>query len=121
MWKFLLQIICAIRFLMSLAFQKAKNYQNLTTESGSNQWFSLLQEKVVIQAVCQRTRTVSIKARYREGYGYLGKVRKFQQAQTNPAVFCFGPHSKCNTLKTLQSVRYEYHIGHDLHSYNSNE
>ena len=42
---------------VSLAFQKTKNYQNLTTESGSKQWFSLLQEKVVIQAV-------SIKARF---------------------------------------------------------
>ena len=43
---------CAIRFLMSKAFQKAKYYQNLTTERGSKQRFSLLQEKVVIQAVC---------------------------------------------------------------------
>ena len=70
---------------MSKAFKKAKFYQNLTSGRGSKQRFSLLQEKVVIQAVCQRTRTVSIKARYREGYGYLGKVRKFQQPQTNPA------------------------------------
>ena len=30
---------------MSKVFQKAKNYQNLTTESGSKQRFSLLQEK----------------------------------------------------------------------------
>ena len=55
---------------MSWAFQKAKNYQNLTTESGSKQRFSLLQEKVVIQAVCLRTQAVSIRARfntYREG------------------------------------------------------
>ena len=36
---------CAIRFLMSQAFQKAKFYQNLTTESGSKQRFSLLREK----------------------------------------------------------------------------
>ena len=35
----------AIRFLKSKAFQKAKNYQNLTTESGSKQRLSLLQEK----------------------------------------------------------------------------
>ena len=55
---------CAIRFLESLAFQKAKNYQNLTTESGSKQRFSLLQEKTVIQAVCLRTQAVSIKARF---------------------------------------------------------
>ena len=48
---------CSIRFLMSKAFQKAKFYQNLTTESGSKQRFSLLQEKTVIQAV-------SIKARF---------------------------------------------------------
>ena len=54
---------CAISVLVSKAFQKAKNYQNLTTESGSKQRFSLLQEKVVIQAVCLRTQTVSIKAR----------------------------------------------------------
>ena len=61
---------CAIRFLMSWAFQKAKNYQNLTTERGAKQRFSLLQENVVIQAVCLRTQAVSIKARfntYREG------------------------------------------------------
>ena len=48
---------CAIRFLMSKAFQKAKFYQNLTSESGSKQRFNLLQEKAVIQAV-------SIKARF---------------------------------------------------------
>jgi len=36
---------CAIRFLMSKAFQKAKFYQNLTSASGSTQRFSLLQEK----------------------------------------------------------------------------
>ena len=55
---------CAIRFLMSLAFQKAKFYQNLTSESGSKHRFSLLQEKAVIQAVCLRTQAVSIKARF---------------------------------------------------------
>ena len=54
----------AIRFPMSKAFQKAKVYQNMTTESGSNQRFSLLQEKAVIQAVCLRTQAVSIKARF---------------------------------------------------------
>ena len=37
-------------------------YQNLTSESGSKQRFSLLQEKAVIQAVCLRTQAVSIKA-----------------------------------------------------------
>ena len=36
---------CAIRFLMSKAFQKAKIYQNLTTESESKRRLSLLQEK----------------------------------------------------------------------------
>ena len=54
---------CAIWFLMSKAFQKAKFYQNLTSGSGSKQRFSLLQEKAVIQAVCLRTQAVSIKAR----------------------------------------------------------
>ena len=61
---------CAIRFLMSRSFKKAKSYKNLRTESGPKQRFSLLQEKVVIQAVCLRTQAVSIKARfntYREG------------------------------------------------------
>ena len=56
--------ICAIRFLMFQAFQKAKNYPNLTTESGSKQRFSLLQEKAVIQAVCLRPQAVSNKARF---------------------------------------------------------
>jgi len=46
-----------MRFLMSEAFQKAKFYQNLISESGSKQRFSLLQAKAVIQAV-------SIKARF---------------------------------------------------------
>jgi len=55
---------CAISFLMSKAFQKAKFYQNLTSESGSKQRFSLLQEKAVIQAVSLRTQAVSIKARF---------------------------------------------------------
>ena len=54
---------CAIRFLMSKAFQEAKLYQKLTSESGSKQRFSLLQEKVVNQEVCLRTQAVSIKAR----------------------------------------------------------
>ena len=46
----------------------AKNYQNLTTESGSKQRFSLLREK-------------SIKARFRTGK-FFGKVGKCQQPQT---------------------------------------
>ena len=59
-----LQKICAIRFLMSKAFQKAKFYQNLISGSGSKQRFSLLQAKAVILAVCLRTQAVSIKARF---------------------------------------------------------
>ena len=55
---------CAIRFLMSKAFQKAKFYQNLTSGSGSKQRFSLLHEKAVIQAVYLGTQAVSIKARF---------------------------------------------------------
>ena len=51
--------------MQSEAFKKAKNYQNLTTESGSKERFSLLQEKVVIQAVYLRTQAVSIKAGFR--------------------------------------------------------
>ena len=46
------------------AFQKAKHYENLTTESGSKQRFSMLQEKVVIQAVCLGAQAVSIKVRF---------------------------------------------------------
>ena len=49
---------CAIRFLMSKAFQKAKFYLNLTSGSGSKLRFSLLQEKTVIP------QAVSIKARF---------------------------------------------------------
>ena len=48
---------------MSKAFQKAKNYQNLTTKNGLKQRVSLSQEKVAIQAVCLRTQAISIKAR----------------------------------------------------------
>ena len=44
--------------------KKLKFYQNLTSESGSKQRFSLIQEKAVIQAVCLRTQAVSIKARF---------------------------------------------------------
>ena len=56
----------AICFLMSWAFKKkTKNHQNLTTESGSKQKFSLLQEKVVIQAVCLQTQAACIKPSYR--------------------------------------------------------
>ena len=51
-------------FLMPKAFKKAKFYQNLTSESGSKQRFSLLKAKAVIQAVCLRTQAVSIKARF---------------------------------------------------------
>ena len=46
------------------AFQKAKSYQNLTTESGSKQRFSLLHEKAVIHVVCLRTQSVSKKAQF---------------------------------------------------------
>ena len=62
--QFFLRKTCAIRFLMSKTFQKAKFYQNLTSGSGSKQRFSLLQAKAVIQAVCLRTQAVSIKARF---------------------------------------------------------
>ena len=52
-------------FLYVKGFPKIKKkYQNLTTESESKQRFSLLQEKVVIQAVCLRTQAVSIKAQF---------------------------------------------------------
>ena len=51
-------------FFAKKAFQKAKFYQNLTSESGSKQRFSFLQEKAVIQAVCLRTQAVSIKAQF---------------------------------------------------------
>ena len=39
-------------------------YKNLTTKVGQNKDLVLLQEKVVIQAVCVRTQAVSIKARF---------------------------------------------------------
>ena len=62
--QFFFRKTCAIRFLMSYAFQKAKFYQNLTSESGSKQRFSLLQKKAVIHAVGLRTQAVSFKARF---------------------------------------------------------
>ena len=57
---------------MSKAFQKTKFYQNLKSESGSKQRFSLLQEKAVIQAVCLRTQAVSIKPGFRPKERALG-------------------------------------------------
>ena len=43
-------------------------FQNLTTESGSKQRFSLLQEKVIIQVQGQvMTQGVSIKALFQKG------------------------------------------------------
>ena len=48
--------------LFAKKVQKAKFYQNLKSGSGSNQRFSLLTEKAVIQAVCLKTQAVSIKA-----------------------------------------------------------
>ena len=64
MCKFLLtgfmQTICKYFYenLCNPFFQKGKKNQNLTTvtESGSTQIFSLLQDKVVIQAVCIKAR-----------------------------------------------------------------
>ena len=67
----------AIRFLMSLAFQNAENYQNLTTERGSKQRFSLLQEQAVIQAVRLRTQACNIQLGSRpkgSSTGISGKV-----------------------------------------------
>ena len=64
---------------MSKVFQKAKSYQNMTSESGSKQRFSLLQGKAVIQAVCLRTQAVSIKARF---LGLNGGLRVFRKSQT---------------------------------------
>ena len=74
---------CAIRFLMSKAFHKAKFHYNLTSESGSKQIFSLLQEKEVIPEVCLRTQAVSIKAQVKtEREGIQEKLKTIQQPQT---------------------------------------
>ena len=67
---------CAIRFLMSLAFQKAKFYQNLTSESGSKQRFSLLQAKAVIQAVWLSTQQLVLKPSFRPKGRALGMIEK---------------------------------------------
>ena len=61
---FFAKLVQFVSLSKSKAFQKAKFYQNLTSGRGSKQRFSLLQEKVVIQAVCLRTQAVSIKARF---------------------------------------------------------
>ena len=63
------------KFTLTCCLQKICNFfaklvqfvllcQILTSESGSKQRFSLLQEKAVIQTVCLRTQAVSIKARF---------------------------------------------------------
>ena len=77
---------CAIRFLMLKAFQKAKFYQNLTSGSGSKQRFSLLQEKQSFRQCAWGHRQLILKPGFRpkgEGFGYVGKVSKFQQPKTN--------------------------------------
>ena len=63
---------CAIRFLLSKAFQKVKFYQNLTRGSGSKQRFSVLKEKTVIQAVCLRTQELVLKPGFRPKGRALG-------------------------------------------------
>ena len=73
---------CAIRFRMSQALQKAKFYQNLTSEKESKQRFSLLQAKTVIQAVCLRTQAVSIKARFLGLKGGLWVCKTSQKIST---------------------------------------
>ena len=56
--KFLFKLVQSVHLCHRLP--KAKNSQNLITESWSKQRFSLIQEKVVIQVVCLRTQAVSI-------------------------------------------------------------
>ena len=74
---------------MAQAFQKSKHYQNLTTESGSKQRFSLLQEKVVIKAVGRRNHAVLKKPSFRLlGYGYFVKVRKNSTASDQNFLSC---------------------------------
>ena len=58
---------CAIRFLMSKAFQKAKFYQNLISGSGSKQRFSVLKEKTVM-----RTQELVLKPGFRPNWRALG-------------------------------------------------
>ena len=70
--QFFVRKTCAIRFLMSKAFQKAKFYQNLTSGSGLKQRFSLLQEKAVIQAVCRGLRQLVLKPGVRPKRRALG-------------------------------------------------
>ena len=52
-------------------FQNAKIYQNLKTESGTKQRFSLLQEKAVIQAV-----SIKLKPGFRSKGRALGIKKK---------------------------------------------
>ena len=61
--QFFAKLVQSISICQRLS-KNQKKYQNLTTESESKQRFSLLQEKVVIQAVCLRTQAVSIKAQF---------------------------------------------------------
>ena len=58
------------------------NYKNLTTKVGQNKDLVLLQEKVVIQAMCVKTQAVSIKARLYALKGGLWVLRKSQKIST---------------------------------------
>ena len=74
---------CKQKKILCKAFRKAKNYQYLTTESGFKQRFTLLQEKVVIQAVCRMNQAVRMKARFFNQY-FLSYVKKLQGGQIAP-------------------------------------
>ena len=55
----------------------------MTTASGSKQrFYSMLQEKVVIQAVCLRIQAVSIKSMVSDLTGWLWVIRKSQKIPT---------------------------------------
>ena len=74
-WKnFFAKLVQSVSLCNRLSKQ-LKNNQNPTTESGSKQRFTLLQEKVVIQAVCLMTQAVRIKARFFNQY-FLSYVKK---------------------------------------------
>ena len=60
-----------------MGFPKSKSYQNLTTESGAKQRFSLLQETIVIQAVNYRYKSLILDLK-----GGLWLVRKSQKIST---------------------------------------
>ena len=84
MQKFLCKT-CAFRFLMSSAFQKVKFIKTWQLQVGQNKDLVCDRKKQSFRQCAWGLRQLVLKPGFRPkgGIGYVGKVSKFQQPQTN--------------------------------------